>query len=71
MKLKGTLTSTFEFIVSSTGIKDGSTIILTKSLPDLGDLEKLYLRNIGFDNYQCKRITVEQEFSYWVFDCDE
>jgi len=59
MKLKGSEGMSEEFIVTTTGFKDGATDIFSRRIKDLGELEKLYIRNTGFDNYVCKRFTVE------------
>jgi hypothetical protein len=40
-------------------------------LDNVGDVNKIYFRNDGYDNLQCKQITVEVGFIYWIFDCDK
>jgi len=59
MKIKGSSGMSEEFIISSFGFKDGATDIFSRRLKDLGELEKIYVRNIGFYNYICKRFTIE------------
>jgi len=48
-----------EFIITTTGFKDGATDIFSRRLKDLGEIQKIFVRNIGFDNYICKRFTIE------------
>lgn len=58
-------------MVTDQGFNDGEKDIYNVMLDNVGDVTKVYFRNEGYDNLQCKHVTVELGFVYWVFDCDE
>jgi hypothetical protein len=57
-------------MISDSGFADGEKDIYNVKLDNVGDITKVYFRNDGYDNLQCKHITIEVGFIYWIFDCD-
>lgn len=60
---------TDEVLLTNEGFDEGSTAILDVVAANVGDINKIILRNGGSDTYSCAKIRVELGTKFWDFDC--
>lgn len=58
MTIGGSDGDTPELLLTSDGFNEGSTTILELNAPSVGDVNKIVLRTVGTDTYQCTQIRV-------------
>jgi len=69
--MEGSEGKTDEVLLTSEGFEEGTTAILNVVAANVGDINKIFLRNGGTDTYQCAKVRVELGTKFWDFDCQE
>ena len=60
---------TDEILLTSNGLGQGSTTIVKFQANNIGDVNKIRLRNGGTQKYKCNKVRIEYGSKFWDFDC--
>ena len=60
---------TDEILLTSSGFMQGSTTIVKFQANNIGDVNKIRIRNGGNQKYKCAKVRIEYGSKFWDFDC--